>query len=58
MAFGGEYDVVTAESTYGDPNTMPESEKGKLMIIEYADEDNVMFFPLENLNPKEWTLVG
>ena len=57
MAFGGSYTVVTAESTYTDPNTMPENEKGKLMIVEFTNDDRVMYFSLENLNPNEWALV-
>lgn len=55
--FGGSYTVVTAESTYADPNTMPESEKGKLMIIEFTNDDRAMYFNLDSLNPSEWVLL-
>lgn len=56
-AFGGSYLVVTAESTYRDKTMMPENEKGKLMIIEFMNDDTPMFFTLDSLNASEWVKV-
>ena len=45
FAFGGEYLVTTAESTYEDVNDCPKHEKGKLMIIEFTNDGEMpMFF--------------
>jgi hypothetical protein len=57
FAFGGEYLLSTSESTYEDINDCPEHEKGKLMIIEFMNNDNPMFFTLDMLNEKEWKLA-
>lgn len=56
FAFGGTYTVVTAESTYTEFNTMPDNEIGKLIIIEFMNNGEPMFFPLKMLNPKDWEL--
>jgi hypothetical protein len=54
LAYGGFYTTVTAESTYKNSEDCPEHEKGKLMIIEFTNDDVAMFFTLDRLNPKEW----
>ena len=56
-AFEGSYRVLTAESTYANPDNCPDDDKGKLMILEFMNDDTPMFFVLDRLNPKEWKLV-
>lgn len=56
-AFGGDYKVVTAESTYRDPADCPDDDKGKLMIIEFMNNGTPMFFRVDRLNTAEWQLV-
>lgn len=53
-AFGGDYITVSAKSTYLNPEDCPEHEKGKLMIIEFMNDDTPMFFPLYSLDANEW----
>lgn len=53
-AFGGFYKTYTAESTYKNPDDCPEHERGKLIIIEFMNDDTPMYFTLDSLNPKEW----
>lgn len=50
--------VVSAKSTNNYSNVCPEDEKGKLMIIEFMNDDTPMFFTLDSLNPKEWEIVS
>lgn len=57
FAFGGEYTVVRAETTYNPQELCPEHEKGKLMIIEFMNNGTPMFFTLDGLEPNEWKLV-
>jgi hypothetical protein len=57
MAFGGFYTVITAESTYREIDSMPDHERGKLMIVEFTNSDLAMFFLLDRLNPNEWKLA-
>lgn len=57
LAFGGEYLLTSAESTYLDVNDCPEDEWGKLMIVELMNDDTPMFFTLEMLDASEWKLV-
>jgi hypothetical protein len=54
FALGGVYQVVSAESTYIDKHKCPENEKGKLMIIEFMNDDTPIFFTLDTLKPNEW----
>lgn len=54
FAYGGFYTTVKAESTYKNPEDCPEHEKGKLMIIEFMNDDTPMFFVIDRLDPKEW----
>ena len=58
FAYGGSYKLLTAESTYKDPNMCPDYEKGKLMICEFTNSDRAMFFTLDRLKPNEWKFVG
>lgn len=55
-AFEGDYKVYNAEATY-EPDKCPDDEKGKLLIVEFMNDDTPMFFTLERLDPKEWKLV-
>lgn len=57
MAFGGIYQVYSAESTYLNPSDCPEEDRGQLVIIELMNDDTPMFFNLHLLNPSEWKLV-
>lgn len=57
FAFEGDYKTVKAESTYEKPEYCPENEKGKLLIIEFGNDDTPMFFVLDSLDPAEWELV-
>lgn len=57
MAYGGSYTTVSAESTYENAESCPEDEKGKLMIIEFMNDDTPMFFVIDYLDPTEWELV-
>jgi hypothetical protein len=53
-AYGGSYSVVSAESTYKNPDDCPDNEKGKMMIIEFMNDDTPMFFTLDRLELEEW----
>ena len=53
-AYEGSYKVVTAESTYIKPDTMPDDEKGKLMIVHFTNSDIAIYRTLDRLNPNEW----
>lgn len=57
ISFGGEYTVITAESTYVNPSDCPDGEKGQLMIIEFMNNDTPMYFTLDQLDPNEWELA-
>ncbi len=57
LAYGGTYQVVTAESTYKNPADCPESEKGKGMIVEFMNDGTPMFFRVDQLDLKEWRIV-
>lgn len=57
FAYGGYYKVVNAESTYEKEEDCPNNEKGKLMIIEFMNDDTPMFFTLDMLNDSQWKLV-
>jgi hypothetical protein len=54
--YNSNYKVVTAESTYTNPDIMPEHEKGKLMIVHLTNSDLALFWTLDRLDPKEWSL--
>lgn len=56
MAFGGSYSLVTAESTYLNPEDCPDKEKGKLMIIEFMNNGTPMYFVIDDLDQEEWAL--
>lgn len=56
VAYGGDYTVCSMESTYVDPQTCPATDRGKLVIIEFTNNDNPMFFEITTLNPKEWII--
>lgn len=56
-AFGGTYTMIPAESTYYEASHCPEHERGKLMIVEFMNDGEPMFFLTEELNPSEWSLV-
>lgn len=58
FAYGGTHRVVSAASTYKNSDDCPASEKGKLMIIEFQNNDTPMFIPLEALDNKDWKLVS
>jgi hypothetical protein len=57
LAYGGNYIVVSAESTYTIPNNCPEEYKGKMMIIELMNDGTPLFIPIERLNAEEWKLT-
>lgn len=57
IAFGGKYLVVAPESTYLNASDCPVEEKGKLMIIEFMNDDTPMFFRVDKLNLNEWRLA-
>lgn len=57
-AFGGPYTIVSAESTYKNPDDCPDNEKGKLMIIEFMNDDTPMFFAIDNLKHEEWKIIS
>lgn len=54
--FEGDYIVTEAERTY-PKGACPESEKGKLVIIEFMNIGTPMFFDLRTLNPEEWDQI-
>jgi hypothetical protein len=56
-AFGGDYGVHTIESTYINPDDVPEDKRGKLCIVEFMNDDTPMFFTLDMLNPNVWKIV-
>jgi hypothetical protein len=56
LAFGGSYLVVTAESTYIDKESVPDDEKGKLVICEIINDCIPMFFTLDMLDPNDWEI--
>jgi len=56
LAFGGTYKLVRAESTYQKPEECPDSEKGKLMIVEFMNDGTPMFFTVDQLKPNDWKL--
>ncbi|MFJ8247360.1 hypothetical protein [Peribacillus asahii] len=58
LAYGGRYTVVTAESTYQNPDSCPNHEKGKLMIVEFMNNGTPMFFELDRLKLEEWKIVS
>lgn len=58
FAFGGEYNLHAAESTYADASLVPEHEKGKLMIIELMNDGTPMYFTVDSLDLKEWRVVN
>jgi hypothetical protein len=58
LSYGGQYLVVTAESTYTNPSNCPKNEKGKLMIIDFMNDSTPMYFVIDYLNLKEWRLVS
>ena len=53
-AYDGVYPVVTAESTYQNPDNMRDDDKGKLMIVHLTNSDMALFITLDMLNPNEW----
>lgn len=55
FAYGGQYEVVSAESTF--IGECPEYLQGKLMIIEFMNNGDPMFIRVENLKSNEWRLV-
>ena len=57
FAFGGKYKTVSVESTYIHMEDCTVGERGKLVIIEFMNDDTPMFFSLDTLNPKDWRLV-
>lgn len=57
LAYGGNYLVHTVESTYRNLDDCPEEDRGKLLIIEFMNDDIPMFIKLERLDLKEWILV-
>jgi hypothetical protein len=57
IAYAGEYTTYAAESTYKNPDSCPENEKGKLVIIEFMNNGTPMFFTIDNLRQEEWELV-
>lgn len=58
LAFGGIYTLIPAESTYYEASDCPEHERGKLMIVEFMNDDTPMFFLVEELDPNEWSLTA
>ncbi|MNS80584.1 hypothetical protein D3C72_1142690 [compost metagenome] len=57
IAYGGSYTVYAAESTYINQSDCPEDDRGKLMIIEFMNDDTPMFFRVDRLQLKEWKLL-
>lgn len=57
-AYEGEYSVITAESTYHNPDDIPDDEKGKLMIVHLTNSDLALFITLDELNHNEWKLIS
>lgn len=58
LSYGGEYSVVSAESTYQNPEDCPDNEKGKLMIVEFMNNGSPMFIEISWLDPKEWLVLS
>lgn len=56
-AFGGEYSIVAAESTYSKEDFCPENERGKLMIVEFMNDGTPMFFTVDTLDKEEWIKI-
>lgn len=56
-AYDGEYTVITAESTYNNPDDVPEHEKGKLVIVHLTNSDFALFVFVDTLNPNDWELI-
>jgi hypothetical protein len=56
-AFGGEYTAIAAESTYKNPSNCPDDDRGKLMIVEFMNDDTPMFFRIDKLNKTEWRIA-
>jgi hypothetical protein len=50
-----EYEVYPIEETYKE-GMCPESEKGKLVIVELTNSDMALFIPIERLKPNEWRI--
>jgi hypothetical protein len=58
IAFGGKYHVHLAETTYVRSEDCPEHEKGRLLIVEFMNDETPMFFFIdEDINPKDWVIV-
>ena len=57
LAFGGEYTLFPIEETYLDESQCPKEDKGKLVIVEFMNNDTPMFFTLDKLDPKDWEIV-
>jgi hypothetical protein len=58
LSYGGKYRVCLAEETYNDPNKCPEYEKGKLIIVEFTNNDMPMFLLIdEDLKLEDWKVI-
>lgn len=57
FAYGGFYTVYLTEKTYKNHADCPKSQIGKLLIVEFMNDDTPMFFPIDKLNPNEWKLA-
>jgi len=57
-AFGGTYKVCSMESTYTNPEACPEEDRGRLVMIEFTNQDRPMFFDIEKLHTKDWITVS
>lgn len=58
LSFGGEYTLIPIEETYQDRTLCPIQDRGKLVIIEFMNDDTPMFFTLDMLNHNDWELVS
>lgn len=57
FSFDGEYTLHLIEKTYSNPARCPIEDRGKLVIIEFMNDDTPMYFKMDMLDANEWELV-